>query len=142
LHVDALVHAVAAPHCVPAATGVWVTPVDGSHASAVHGFPSSTMGGVVVTHAPLALQVPTPVHAFPPEHDEPVGAGVWSTPPCAPHESCVHGLLSEAATEPSSARTVTVSWQIGMMASTCSSNCAPLTVLPAPGRSRWRWPRM
>ena len=50
------------PHAVPVATGVCVTPVDGLHASVVHGLPSSRTGGGPVTHAPLPLHADAPPH--------------------------------------------------------------------------------
>ena len=137
LHTDALAHVVAAPHCVPVATGVWVTPVVGEHASAVHGFPSSTGAGVPATHEPDALQMDAVVQALAAPQTVPLAAGVCVTPPCAPHASVVHGLPSLAGVEPSSARTVTVSRHRSSAAFTWSSKYVPLTVEPAPGRGRW-----
>ena len=50
---------------VPDDTGVCVTPLPESHASIVHGFPSSGSSGVPARHVPVALHVSVPLHAFP-----------------------------------------------------------------------------
>jgi hypothetical protein len=46
---------------VPVATGVWVTPATASHASVVHGFPSSVGSGVPGVQAPDS-HVSEPLH--------------------------------------------------------------------------------
>jgi hypothetical protein len=79
---------------VPAGTAVCVTPVVGSHASAVQGLPSSIAGGAFATQAPVALHVSLPLQALPSEQDVPVATGVCRTPVFGSHESAVHGFPS------------------------------------------------
>jgi len=81
-------------HDVPAATGVCVMPATGSQASAVHGLPSSSAGGVPATQAPEPLQVSAPLQAFVSAHDVPEGAGTCVIPAMASHASTVHGFPS------------------------------------------------
>jgi hypothetical protein len=76
LHVSAPLHTLASLHDVPAATGVWVTPLDALHASVVHGLPSSTVGGVPAVHAAEALHVSAPLQALPSPHEVPAATGV------------------------------------------------------------------
>jgi hypothetical protein len=83
LQISLPLHALPSEHAVPAAAGVWVTPVAGLHASTVHGFPSSTVGAVPAWHAPVPLQVSVPLHAFPSEHDVPADAGGFEHAPDA-----------------------------------------------------------
>ena len=64
LQVSAPLHTVLSAQEVPAATGVWVTPLVGWQASVVHGFWSSTVGGVPGTQL-LDTQVSTPLQALP-----------------------------------------------------------------------------
>jgi hypothetical protein len=94
LHVSAPLHALLSLHDVPAATGVCETPVAGSHASVVHGLPSSTVGGVPATQLPDALHVSAPLHALLSLHDVPAATGVCVTPVAGLHASVVHGLPS------------------------------------------------
>jgi hypothetical protein len=93
LQVSAPLHALLSVHDVPAATGVCVTPADGLHASVVQELPSSTVGGVPATHAPDALHVSAPLHAFPSEHAVPFATGVCVHAPEV-HASLVHALAS------------------------------------------------
>ena len=83
------------PHEVPVATGVCETPVCGSHASVVHGFPSSTTGAEPWTHVALESQVYAPTQRFELSAQAlPVGSGVCETPFCGSQESTVHGFPS------------------------------------------------
>jgi hypothetical protein len=78
-------HAFPFEQLVPAATGVWLTPVTGSHSSAVHGFSSSVDAGEPATHAPDWHESAT-VHASSSEHAEPFGfAGFEQTPVAGLH---------------------------------------------------------
>ncbi len=97
LHVSAPLHAFASEHDVPTATGSCATPLDGLHESAVQGLPSSTVGLDPATHAPAALHVSAPLHAFASEHDVPTATGSCATPPDGRHESAVQGLPSSTA---------------------------------------------
>ena len=83
---------------VPAAMGVCVTPVTGSHVSAVHGLPSSTGGMVPGKQVPVASQAPTPVQMLPSVQGVPGETGVCVTPLTESHASAVHGLLSSTGT--------------------------------------------
>jgi hypothetical protein len=94
LHVSAPLHAFPSEHDVPAATATCVTPTAGSHASVVHGFPSSTFGAAPAEHVPAALHVSAPLHAFPSEHDVPAASGVCTTPVAGEQLSAVHGFPS------------------------------------------------
>jgi hypothetical protein len=85
-------------HEVPAATGVWLTPVAGAHESVVHGLPSSTTGGVPKIQTALALHVSAPLQALPSLHDVPAATGVWLTPVEGLQASVVHRLPSSTAT--------------------------------------------
>jgi hypothetical protein len=76
----------------PAVEGTWVTPVDGSQLSTVHGLPSSSFGGVRPPHVADAVQVPEPRHGFVAVHAVPTGTGVCVIPVAGEHESAVHGL--------------------------------------------------
>jgi hypothetical protein len=76
---------------VPADTAVCVTPVAGSHASAVHGLLSSTLI-VPVTHAALASHVAPHF-----EHDVPTAIGVCVTPVAGLHASTVQVFPSSSA---------------------------------------------
>ena len=99
LQVSAPLHALPSEQLVPVATGVWVTPVEGLHASVVHELPSSVATGVPATHVPLALQVSVPLQAFPSEQLVPALAGVCVTAPVEVlHASVVQGLPSSVAT--------------------------------------------
>jgi hypothetical protein len=94
LQTSAPLHALPSEHAVPALTGVCVAPVAGSHASAVQGFPSSSVGGVPAVHEPVALQASTPLHALPSEHELPALTGVCVTPVAGLHVSVVQGFPS------------------------------------------------
>jgi len=94
LHASAPLQALPSEHAVPVATAVCVTPAAGSHASVVHGLPSSIVGGALATHAPVALHVSLPLQALLSEQDVPVATGVCRTPVFGSHESAVHGLPS------------------------------------------------
>jgi hypothetical protein len=78
--VEALVHASPAPHWVPAATGVWTTPVATLQESDVQGFPSSTGMGAPDTHLANASQVGV-AQPFEGPHWVPADMGVWLAPP-------------------------------------------------------------
>jgi hypothetical protein len=69
-HVSPVVHAFPSLQDVPLETAVCDTPVTGSHASAVHGFPSSTTSGVPGVHVP-PWQVSAPSHTVPFGHGVP-----------------------------------------------------------------------
>jgi hypothetical protein len=71
LHVSAPLQTFPSEHDEPAGAGVWLTPVAGLQLSVVHGFPSSTTGGVPATQVPVALHVSAPLHALPSLHDVP-----------------------------------------------------------------------
>lgn len=80
LHVSAPLHAFASEQLVPAATGVCETPLDGSQASVVQGFVSSTAIGVPLVHTP-AWHVSACVQALPSLHVVPsVFAGFEQAP--------------------------------------------------------------
>jgi predicted membrane protein len=96
-HVSLPLQRFSSPQCVPAGLGVCVTPPVMSQASAVHGFPSSSSGGVPGTQVPVALQTSAPSHALPFEQLVPAETGVWLTPVTGSHASAVHGLLSSVA---------------------------------------------
>jgi hypothetical protein len=87
-------HTVLSPHAVPLATGVCVTPVEGSHESVVQGFSSSVVGGVPATQVPVALHVSCPLHAVGSSQAVPVATAVCLTPLDASHESAVQGFSS------------------------------------------------
>ncbi len=71
---------VALSQAVPAAFGVWLTPPTGSQASVVHGFASSTVGGVPEVQAP-AWQVSAPSQTVALLQEAPFGfAGFEQTP--------------------------------------------------------------
>ena len=94
-HISAPLQALPSEHDVPFATAICVTPAAGSQASAVHGLPSSSAGGVPGAHAP-AWHSSLPLQAFPSEHDVPL-SGKCTTPSTGSHESAVHGLPSSSA---------------------------------------------
>jgi hypothetical protein len=71
-------------------TGVWVTPVAGSQASSVQGFPSSMLTGVWVT--PEVGSQASMVQAFPSSEF----TGAWVTPVAGSQESTVHASPSLA----------------------------------------------
>jgi hypothetical protein len=52
LHVSAPLHALPSAQLVPAATGVWLTPVEASQLSVVQALPSSRLGAVPAVQAP------------------------------------------------------------------------------------------
>jgi len=83
---------------VPAATGVCVTPLTGSQASAVQGLLSSRLGMVPGMHVPEALQVPAPVQMFPSVQVVPAATGVWVMPDAGLQLSAVQGFWSSTAT--------------------------------------------
>jgi hypothetical protein len=93
LHVSLPLQALPSEQLVPVATGVCFTPVFGSQESAVHGLPSSTVGGVPAAQVPLE-HISTPLQALPSEHDVPFATGVCVTPVTGSHPSAVHGLPS------------------------------------------------
>src|SRR6266700_1570819 len=72
-HWSLSVHRLPSLQGVLLASGVWVTPATGSHASVVHGLASSTTSGVPAWHAPLLLQVSAPLQTFPSLHAVPLG---------------------------------------------------------------------
>jgi hypothetical protein len=76
LHVSFPLQTLLSAQEVPAATGVCVTPLTGSQASAVQGLLSSRFGMVPGMHVPVALQVPAPVQMFPSEQVVPAATGV------------------------------------------------------------------
>ncbi|HVZ75617.1 MAG TPA: hypothetical protein VHJ20_24760 [Polyangia bacterium] len=92
-HVSAPSHTVPFAHDVPFVLFVWLTPLTGSHASVVHGFPSSTVSGVPDVHVPL-WHVSAPSHTVPFAHDVPFVLFVWLTPLTGSHASVVHGFPS------------------------------------------------
>ena len=98
LQISLPLQALASAHEVPAATGVWLTPVDGLHASAVHGLLSSITGAAPAIQAPDPLQASLPLHKLASAHEVPAATGVWLTPVDGPHASAVHGLPSSMAT--------------------------------------------
>ena len=70
LHVSAPSQAMPFEHAVPGVTGVCVTPATASQASAVHGLPSLTVGGVPAVQVPdwhvsLPLQTVASLHEVP-----------------------------------------------------------------------------
>jgi hypothetical protein len=81
LHVSSPLQAFPSEQDAPAPSDTWLTPVAGLHESTVHGFPSSTDGGVPARHAPAALHVSLPLQALPSEHDVPAArTGFEQTP--------------------------------------------------------------
>ena len=73
LQISLPLQALASAHEVPAATGVWLTPVDGPHASAVHGLPSSMATAEPGVQVP-AWQASPAVPALLSLHAVPLGA--------------------------------------------------------------------
>ncbi len=75
--------------------GAWLfaftQPVPGRHASSVHGFPSSHIGGAPPTQVPFE-HASAVVHAFPSLHGAVLFA--WTQPEATSHESFVHGFPS------------------------------------------------
>jgi hypothetical protein len=80
-------------HDAPLSKGVWVTPENGSHASAVQGLESSVEGATPATHAPVRLHVSVPLHSFPSEQNVPSAKMVCEHAP-AKQASAVQGLPS------------------------------------------------
>ena len=93
-HVSSPLHRSSSAHAVPAATGVWLTPVVGSQLSAVHALPSSTTSGVPDWQLPAPSHVSSPLHRSPSAHAVPTGTGVWLTPVAGSQLSAVHGFPS------------------------------------------------
>jgi hypothetical protein len=91
--VSAPSHTVALGQAVPFATFVWLTPATGSHASAVHGFPSSTTSGVPGVQVP-AWQVSPPLQTLASGQAVPFATFVWLTPVTGSQASAVHGFPS------------------------------------------------
>src|SRR5262245_53515569 len=79
-------------HDVPSATIAWTQPVDGSQESALHGLPSSQVGGVPEAQTP-PWQVSSPLQASPSRQGAPSGAGMPGAQPLAGSQVLkVHGL--------------------------------------------------
>jgi len=95
------------------------TPSDGWQLSAVHGLPSSTLGGVPAPQLPAAHSS-TPLQGLPSEHDVPFAAGKCVTPVTGSLASTVHGLPSS-----STGGAPVWHWPIA------SQIAAPLQALPA-----------
>ena len=121
MQVSAPLQALPSEQLVPAATAVCVTPVDGAHASVVHGFASSTTGGAPEVHDPVALHVSAPLHALPSLHDVPVATGVCMTPVDGAQASVVQGLPSS-----------TTGGVPGVHVADALHVSAPLQALPSP----------
>src|SRR3954468_12799438 len=78
---------------VLSATGAWLTPLIGSHASTVHGLLSSRTSGVPAAHVPATVHTSMPLQTLLSEQEVPAAAGAWWMP-VASQLSMVHGLPS------------------------------------------------
>ena len=94
LQVSAPLQALPSLQLAPATSGVCTTPLAGRQESAVHGLPSSTVGGAPARQVPAALQVSAPLQALPSAQLAPAARRVWTTPLAGKQESAVHGLPS------------------------------------------------
>ena len=94
LQISLPLQAFASLQLVPAETGTCATPLAALQLSAVHGFASSTTGGVPGWHIPLALHSSVPSQALPFAQDVPAATGTWATPAAGVQLSAVHGLPS------------------------------------------------
>jgi hypothetical protein len=103
---------------VPAASGVWLTPVTGLQASAVQGFPSLTRSALPGWQTPEPLQISSPLQTFPSEHDVPAATAVCvTTPVVALQASVVHGLPSSTAFGvPAQTELIPVHWSLVVQA--------------------------
>jgi hypothetical protein len=80
LQASAPLHALPSAQLVPAATGVWLTPVEAWQLSAVQGLPSSRLGGTPTVQAP-DWQVSLPLQAVASAQEVPSGfAGLVHAP--------------------------------------------------------------
>jgi hypothetical protein len=57
----------------------------------------SITGGAPLTQLPSALQVSTPLHTLPSEHEVPAATGMCVTPVAMEQKSEVHGLWSSTS---------------------------------------------
>jgi hypothetical protein len=92
-HSLAAEHSLASSHVVPFTTFVVVQPVDGSHASVVHGLLSLQLIAGPGEQVP-ASHSSSCVHALPSLQAVPSGAGACWQPPVVEQVSVVHGSLS------------------------------------------------